>query len=103
SGKKIPGREFACEDITITDCFCKHGHGISIGSETVGGVRNVTVRNCTFEDTDNGLRIKSYRGRGGLVENIIYENISMKRMSPTAITITCYYPKIPATDEAKPL
>jgi polygalacturonase len=103
SGRKIEGREFACEDITITDCVCKHGHGISIGSETVGGVRNVTIRNCTFEDTDNGLRIKSYRGRGGVVENIVYENITMKRMNPTAITITCYYPKIPATDEAQPV
>lgn len=103
SGRKIEGREFACEDITITDCVCKHGHGISIGSETVGGVRNVTVRNCTFEDTDNGLRIKSYRGRGGVVENIVYENITMKGMNPTAITITCYYPKIPATDEAQPI
>jgi polygalacturonase len=103
SGKKIAGREFACEDITITDCVCKHGHGISIGSETVGGVRNVTVRNCTLEGTDNGLRIKSYRGRGGVVENIVYENITMKGMSPTALTITSYYPRIPATDEAKPV
>jgi polygalacturonase len=56
-----------------------------------------------FEGTDNGLRIKSYRGRGGVVENIVYENITMKGMSPTALTITSYYPKIPATDEAQPV
>jgi polygalacturonase len=101
SGHRIEGREFACEDITIEHCIFKHGHGVSIGSETVGGFRNLTVRNCTFEDTDNGLRIKSPRGRGGRVENITYRDITMKGMSPTAITITCYYPKIPKTDEAQ--
>ncbi|HYR45189.1 MAG TPA: glycosyl hydrolase family 28 protein, partial [Terriglobia bacterium] len=103
AGRKIQGREFACEDIVIENCTFKHGHGVSIGSETVGGVRNVTVRNCTFEDTDNGLRIKSPRGRGGRVENILYTNITMKGMSPTAISITTYYPKIPASDQAQPI
>jgi polygalacturonase len=103
SGRKIEGHEFGCEDITVEDCTIKHGHGVSIGSETVGGVRNVTVRNCTFEGTDNGLRIKSSRGRGGRVENIFYTNITMKDMSPTAITITTYYPKIPLTDEPQPV
>jgi polygalacturonase len=103
SGHKVEGREFACEDITIEHCMFKHGHGVSIGSETPGGVRNVIVRNCTFENTDNGLRIKSPRGRGGRVENIVYSNITMKAMSPTAITITTYYPKIPVTDQAQPV
>ena len=42
AGKKIAGREFASEDITVTDCTFLHGHGMSIGSETDGGVRNVT-------------------------------------------------------------
>ncbi len=102
SGRKVPGREFACEDITITDCVFKHGHGLSIGSETVGGVRNVTVRRCQFEGTENGIRIKSYRGRGGPVENIVYEDLTMKDVVG-AITITSYYPKIPATDSAQPL
>ena len=90
SGRKIEGREFACEDITVTDCVFLHGHGMSIGSETVGGVRNVTVRNCTFENTENGIRIKSQRGKGGVVENIRYSNITMKNVDP-AITLTSYY------------
>lgn len=102
SGKKMPGREFACEDITVTDCIFKHGHGVSIGSETAGGVRNVTVRNCTFEGTENGIRIKSPRGKGGTVENLLYENITMKDVD-SAITITAYYPKIPKTDSAQPV
>ncbi len=100
SGRKLPEHEFACEDIIVENCTFKHGHGVSIGSETPGGFRNLIVRNCTFENTDNGLRIKSPRGRGGRVESIIYSNITMKGMSPTAITITCYYPKIPVADEA---
>jgi polygalacturonase len=102
SGKRLDGREFACEDLTITDCTFKHGHGMSIGSETVGGVKNVLVKNCTFENTDNGIRIKSDRKRGGTVENLVCEDITMKDVRG-AITITSYYPKIPATDTAQPV
>ena len=102
SGKRMDGREFACEDLTITDCTFKHGHGMSIGSETVGGVKNVLVKNCTFENTDYGIRIKSDRKRGGTVENLLYEDITMKDVRG-AITITSYYPKIPATDTAQPV
>ena len=90
AGKAMPGRPFACENITVTDCTFLHGHGMSIGSETAGGVRNVTVRNCTFENTENGIRIKSQRGRGGVVENISYSDITMKNVDP-AITLTSYY------------
>jgi polygalacturonase len=101
SGKKVEGREFATENITITDCTFLHGHGVSIGSETVGGVRNMTVRNCTFEGTENGLRIKSQRGKGGVVENISYSNITMKNVNP-AITLTCYYMYSSAGDPKQP-
>jgi len=100
SGKKVAGREFACEDITITDCIFRHGHGCSIGSETVGGVRNVTVKNCRFEGTENGLRIKSYRGKGGVIENIRYSDITMKDVDP-AITLTCVYGGTSAGDAAQ--
>jgi polygalacturonase len=107
SGKKVEGREFACENIEITDCTFKHGHGVSIGSETVGGIRNVVVRNCTFEDTDNGLRIKSRRGRGGRVEGFTCTDITMKNVHP-AISIAPYYQesthaKFPKDDVAQPM
>lgn len=102
SGKKIEGREFASENINVTDCTFKHGHGMSIGSETVGGIRNVTVRKCTFEATDNGIRIKSDRARGGTVENVVCEDITMKSVR-CAISITSYYPKIPTADAAQPV
>ena len=101
AGKKVEGREFACEDITVTDCTFLHGHGISIGSETAGGVRNLTVRNCTFENTENGLRIKSQRGKGGIIENINYSDITMKNVNP-AITLTCYYMNNSAGDATPP-
>jgi polygalacturonase len=102
SGKRLDGREFACENLTVTDCTFKHGHGMSIGSETVGGVKNVVVRRCTFENTDNGIRIKSDRTRGGTVDGLLCEDITMKEVRG-AITITSYYPKIPATDTAQPV
>jgi polygalacturonase len=107
SGKKIKGREFGCENIEVTDCIFKHGHGMSIGSEEVGGVRNVTVRNCTFENTDKGLRIESRRGRGGIVENISYTDITMTNVHP-AISIMAYYQdgthsKYPKNDPAQPV
>lgn len=101
AGKKIPGRDFESEDITVTDCVFLHGHGMSIGSETAGGVRNVTVRNCTFENTENGIRIKSDTRHGGIVENISCDGIRMKNVNP-AITLTCYYQNNSAGDAARP-
>jgi polygalacturonase len=107
SGRKVAGREFACENITVTSCTFLHGHGMAIGSATVGGVRHVVVKNCHFESTDNGLRIKSDRDRGGLVEDISYSDISMENVHP-AISIVCYYQnstndKFPKNDPARPV
>ena len=98
AGKKNADGTFQSEDFTITDCTFLHGHGMSIGSETAGGVRNVTVRNCTFENTENGIRIKSDTRRGGLVENIVCENITMKNVNP-AITFTTVYQGTSAGDK----
>ena len=59
-----------------------HGHGgVVIGSEMSGGVRNVVIANCVFVGTDRGIRIKSRRGRGGVVEDI--------RASATSSCRTC--------------
>jgi len=52
----------AVEDMLVEDCTFLAGHGMSIGSETTGGVKNLTVRNCTFDGTTSGIRIKSDRG-----------------------------------------
>jgi polygalacturonase len=72
--EKIP-----CENITITNCILVHGHGgVVIGSEMSGGIRNVVISNCVFEGTDRGIRMKSRRGRGGIVEDIRVDNLVMK-------------------------
>lgn len=102
SGKPHPNREFAAETLLVEDCTIKHGHGISLGSELVGGVKDVVVRNCTFEGTDYGIRIKTDRKKGGPVTNLLYENITMKDVAG-AITFTCYYPKIPAVEGPQPV
>jgi polygalacturonase len=54
------------------------GHGMSIGSETNGGVRNVSVCDLSLDGTDNGLRIKSDASRGGLVQGIHYTDVCMR-------------------------
>jgi polygalacturonase len=68
-------------NVLIENCTIKHGHGISIGSETTAGVHNMLVRHCTMDSTDNGIRIKSMRGAGGLVENVRYTDITMNNVA----------------------
>lgn len=85
-------REFALENVVIVDCIVYHGHGgFVIGSNTDGGVRNISVRNCTFMGTDIGLRFKSARDRGGKVENIYIDGIRMKDIATSAILFDMYY------------
>lgn len=105
-GRAVAGR-FASENIVVTDCVFLHGHGMSIGSETSGGVRGVIVKHCRFENTDNGIRIKSRRGKGGLVQDAFYSDITMKNVNP-AISIACYYSNgthdvYPTNDVAEPV
>jgi polygalacturonase len=76
--------------ITVTDCWFGRGHGLSIGSYTRGGVDNVLADNITFEGTDNGIRGKSQRQRGGIVQNLSYSNMTMHGVG-TAITFSSYY------------
>ena len=63
---------------------------VNINSVIGGGIRNVVFQNSTFEGTDNGIRIKSARDRGGLVENVVYRNLTMKNVG-VAITINLFY------------
>jgi len=80
SGKDEQGRKrgLPTENVLIDNCTVYHGHGgFVIGSEMSGGARNIKVSNCTFIGTDVGLRFKSNRGRGGIVEDIYIENIKM--------------------------
>ena len=94
SGRDKDGREANCptENITITNCTMLKGHGgVVIGSEMSGGVRRVTISNCVFEGTDRGIRIKTMRGRGGVVEDIRVSNVSMYNMLEEGVLITMRY------------
>lgn len=91
------------ENITIANCVMYHGHGgVTIGSEMSGGVRNVVVTNCVFNGTDIGIRIKSQRGRGGIVEGVSASNIVMVDV-PSPFTITTFYGGSDKPDEVHPV
>jgi polygalacturonase len=94
SGRDEAGRRrgMPTENVQIYDCIVYHGHGgFVIGSEMSGGVRNIEIRDCTFIGTDTGLRFKSTRGRGGVVENIHIKRIFMKDIPAAAITFNMFY------------
>ncbi|UCE06336.1 MAG: glycoside hydrolase family 28 protein [bacterium] len=94
SGKDEYGRKRGkpSENIAIADCIVYHGHGgFTIGSEMSGGIRNISVKDCVFMGTDVGLRFKSTRGRGGVVENIFINDILMTNIPTDAIRFNLYY------------
>jgi len=64
-------------DVLITNCKYGNGHGVSVGSPTRGGVSNITVENCTFTNTECGIRLKSDRDRGGKIQHLTYRNLTM--------------------------
>ncbi len=94
SGRDEAGRKrgMPTENVHITGCtvYASHG-GFVIGSEMSGGARNINVTNCTFIGADIGLRFKTARGRGGIVENIFIEHIYMKDIPGDAILFDMYY------------
>ncbi len=95
SGEDEEGRSKAAptENVTITNCVMYKGHGaVVIGSEMSGGVRNVVASNIVCVGTDRAVRIKSTRGRGGVVENIRFSNFVVEKVNEP-IYITTFYTK----------
>lgn len=91
SGVEETPQRIACENIVITNCTMANGHGgVVIGSEMSGGVHNVVISNCIFDGTDRGIRIKSRRGRGGIVEDIRIFGIIMREVI-CPIVLNLYY------------
>ena len=93
SGKDADGLRVnrPTEDVTITNCTVHHAHGaVTIGSETSGSIRNIVASNITAVDTENGARIKSARGRGGVVEDVRFDNWTMEDVGE-GIVVTNYY------------
>jgi hypothetical protein len=94
------------ENLVMRWCSSKRGHGgLVIGSEMSGDVRNVYVHDCEFEGTDRAIRIKSRRGRGGVVENIWAENLRVKNMQYEVVIMHMDYgaDRNPAASEVAPL
>ncbi|MCR4708386.1 MAG: glycoside hydrolase family 28 protein [Clostridiales bacterium] len=95
SGKYYMGHKYkvASQNVEIRQCYMRYGHGsVTLGSETAAGVKNLVCRDCIFEATDRGLRIKTRRGRGedSVIENIVFENIRMKNVL-TPFVVNSYY------------
>ncbi len=86
--------DFTCgggtSDVLITNCTYGYGHGVSIGSPTSGGISNLTVINCTFNNTEAGIRIKSDRDRGGYLHNLNYLNLRMTNVDCPILIYSAY-------------
>lgn len=94
SGRDADGRKrgMPTENVIIRGDIVYRAHGgFVIGSEMSGGARNIFVSDCSFMGTDIGLRFKTTRGRGGLVEKIYIKNIRMKDIINQAIFLDMYY------------
>ncbi len=95
------------KNFIITNCTFRHGHGMSIGSGTENGIEDLHVSNCTFDQTDSGIRIKTLRGRGGLLQNLTYENLTMTGVKNPIYIIDWYpertAPKDLSTEKPEPI
>jgi unsaturated rhamnogalacturonyl hydrolase len=94
SGRDEDGRKrgMPTQNVFVKNCTVYHAHGgFVIGSEMSGGAKNIHIYDCTFIGTDIGLRFKTVRGRGGVVENIFAHNINMKDIVGEAILFDMYY------------
>lgn len=104
SGRDEAGRRRGkpTENVVIKNDVVYRAHGgFVIGSEMSGGARNIFVSDCSFIGTDVGLRFKTTRGRGGIVENIYVKNITMRDIVTNAILFDMYYMgKSPGVDAA---
>jgi polygalacturonase len=92
SGKNEDGRAvgIASRNITVVNMSFQRGHGVAIGSEMSGGISGVHIANITCNGTGAGVKIKSERGRGGVVENVLYENMQLSNVEQ-AIIIQQHY------------
>ena len=95
SGKIELGRKYKkpADHHTIRNCLMEFGHGaVTLGSEIGAGIRNLSVSQCYFRQTDRGLRIKSRRGRGEdcVIDGVSFENIRMEKVL-TPIVINLWY------------
>ncbi|MGE9310933.1 glycoside hydrolase family 28 protein [Niabella sp. CJ426] len=101
SGKDEEGRKrgMPTQNGIIRNNLVYKGHGgVVVGSEMSGGTKNIFIENCLFIGTDKGLRFKSARGRGGVVEKVYARNIQMRNIDQEAIFFDMHYAVTFATD-----
>lgn len=96
AGKIYMGRKhkLPSSNFNIRNCSMNFGHGaIVLGSEMSGGIKNITVSQCLFNQTDRGLRIKTRRGRGkdAVIDGITFENIKMTDVLTPLVVNMFYY------------
>jgi polygalacturonase len=96
AGRNRDGRRVGipCENLVIQDCTMQDGHGgVSIGSEVSGGIKNVYIERCRMSSPDlqRGLRIKTNSYRGGVVENIRFENVTIGQVAQAAVEVDFFY------------
>ena len=96
AGKIFMGRKYKkpSENFIIRNCSMNFGHGaVVLGSEMSGGIKNIAVSQCYFNQTDRGLRIKTRRGRGkdAVIDGITFENIQMNEVLTPLVVNMFYY------------
>ncbi len=96
SGRNRDGRRVAtpCENLIITGCTMKDGHGgVTIGSEVSGDVRNVFVENCRMDspNLDRALRIKTNSHRGGTIENVYFRKVTVGQVADAIVQVDFFY------------
>lgn len=87
---EIGGNGAAANNITVSNCTFGTGHGVSIGSDTEGGVSNLVVSNCFWVGTEYGIKGKSDTDRGGTMQNLVYKDLYMTNVN-FAIAFYSYY------------
>ncbi len=96
AGRNRDGRRVgaACENLVIQGCTMKDGHGgVTIGSEVSGNVRNVFVEDCHMDSPhlDRALRIKTNSHRGGVVENVVFRNVTVGQVADAIVQVDFFY------------
>jgi polygalacturonase len=86
----IASENIVVRNFTARDVRTGSG-GIVFGSETSGGIRNIYVHDAYFDGCDRGIRFKTTRGRGNVIENIYIKNVVMKNIERQAINFNSYY------------
>jgi len=82
--------------MTVSHDHFYRGHGMSIGSETNAGVDHLYVTDLSVDGADNGIRIKSNSARGGLVSDVTYEDVCIRK-TKEPIMMDTHYSASPVT------